>query len=596
MFAPPFADTPPGMPVSSSSITSGSTSSSASGSTSSSTSSSTSQGSAATTYSSKGTYSNKTYTSTGNDENAVRIDGAAVTIKNSTISKTAGSSSNSESGDFYGLNAGLLATNGATATLSGLTVNTSVTNGNGVFCYGSGTTVTISNSTITTSGGCSGGIMTTGGGTMNATKLTISTSNSSSAAIRTDRGGGTVTVKKGSYTTSGYNSPAVYSTADISVSKAKLTAKNSEALVIEGQNSIKLTNCTTSGNMSSTQGTSSNENVHTVMIYQSMSGDATVGTSSLVLSGGTLTSNNGDVFYVTNTACTIKLKGTTIVNKGGGNLFTISGNSASKGWGTAGKNGGTATVTCSKQKLKGAIEVDSISKLNLTLADSSEFTGSINIVSNAQNGTAVSNNAVVTIEKGSTWNLTSDCTVTSLTNNGTINYNGYTITCADGSTYTGQTVKKGITYQILSGHAVVSSAKSSLKKLNVPATVKFGGKTYKVEGIGKNALRNSSKLKKVVLGKNIKTIGKQAFASCTSLRSVTIKSKQLASIGSKAFYGCKKLRKVVLKTTKLKSANVGSLAFSGVKAGCSFKVPAKKVAAYKTLIASKGAVRPKVHM
>jgi len=53
-------------------------------------------------------------------------------------------------------------------------------------------------------------------------------------------------------TSKGYNSPAVYSTADITVSNAELTSNNSEALVIEGKNSIKLNNCDVSGNMSST--------------------------------------------------------------------------------------------------------------------------------------------------------------------------------------------------------------------------------------------------------------------------------------------------------------------------------------------------------
>lgn len=48
-------------------------------------------------------------------------------------------------------------------------------------------------------------------------------------------------------------------------------------------------------------------------------------------------------------------------------------------------------------------------------------------------GTAVSNNAVVTIESGCTWTLTGDCVITSLTNSGTINFNGYTITLADGT-------------------------------------------------------------------------------------------------------------------------------------------------------------------
>ena len=53
--------------------------------------------------------------------------------------------------------------------------------------------------------------------------------------------------------------------------------------------------------MSSTEGSSSDENVHNVMIYQSMSGDAEVGTSEFDMTGGSLTGNNGDMFYITNT-------------------------------------------------------------------------------------------------------------------------------------------------------------------------------------------------------------------------------------------------------------------------------------------------------
>lgn len=63
----------------------------------------------------------------------------------------------------------------------------------------------------------------------------------------------------------------------------------------------------------------------------------------------------------------------------------------------------------------------------------STFTGTLNIVENAAGGTAVEDNAVVTLEKGSTWTLTGDCTLTSLTNNGTIHFNGHTITLADGT-------------------------------------------------------------------------------------------------------------------------------------------------------------------
>ena len=392
------------------------------------------QGEAAANLTEDASLSGETYTSSGDDENALRVTGAKVTLDKITVEKTGGSSSNVESGDFYGMNAGLLATDGADVTITNATVNTSAQNGNGVFSYGNGTTVTISDSTITTTADNSGGIQTTGGGTMNASNLTVETSGNSAAAIRSDRGGGTVTVDGGTYTSSGYNSPAVYSTAAITVNDAKLTANNSEALVIEGKNSITLNNADVTGNMSDDKGASSDVNVHNVMIYQSMSGDAEEGTSSFRMTGGALTSKNGDQFYVTNTACTIDLSGVSIKNEDAdANFMTVTGNDASHGWGTAGANGGSVVFTADGQTFEGSIVVDTISTLDMTLKGNSTFTGTVNIVDNAEGGTAVDSNAVIVVEEGSTWNLTGDCKVTSVTCSGTINYNGHTITLADGT-------------------------------------------------------------------------------------------------------------------------------------------------------------------
>ena len=390
------------------------------------------QGTSANTISQDGSYTGE-FLSQGDDENALRVDGADVTLKDITVKKTAGSSSNTEDGDFYGMNAALLATNGATVTIENAQVESSAQNGNGVFSYGEGTTVNISDSTITTTADNSGGIQTTGGGTTNASNLTVTTSGNSAAAIRSDRGGGTVSVDGGTYTSNGLNSPAVYSTADITVKNALLTANNSEALVIEGQNSIALSDCTVSGSMTD-QGTSSDENVHTVMIYQSMSGDAQVGTSTFTMEGGSLTGTAGDLFYVTNTHSVITLKDVALSNLDEtGALLRVAGNSAGHGWGTAGSNGAQVELTAQAQTLEGNILVDTISTLSLTLEDGSEFTGTVNIIDNAQNGTAVENNAVVTIGEGCTWTLTGDCTITSLTNKGILNLNGYTITLADGT-------------------------------------------------------------------------------------------------------------------------------------------------------------------
>ena len=392
------------------------------------------QGTTATELTEDGTVTDSQYSSTGDDENALRVTNAKVTLTGIKVDKTAGASSNTEEGDFYGMNAGLLATDGATVTIKDATVNTSAQNGNGIFSYGQGTTVNVADTTITTTADNSGGIQTTGGATMSATNLTVETSGNSAAAVRSDRGGGTVVVDGGTYTSKGYNSPAIYSTANITAKNGTFTAQNSEALVIEGQNSITLENATVEGNMSDTKGSSSDTNVHNVMIYQSMSGDAEVGKAAFTMTDGNLISNNGDLIYVTNTHADINLSNVTIKNLDTeGRLLAVLGNDASHGWETAGANGANVTMTTQNQTLEGAIEVDTISTLNWTLGKGTNFTGTIKIVDNADGGTAVADNAVVTVEEGATWNLTGDVTLTSLTNNGTINFNGHTITLADGT-------------------------------------------------------------------------------------------------------------------------------------------------------------------
>ena len=346
--------------------------------------------------------SNMSFSSENDDENALRADGVTVSLADCTITKT-GSSSNTENGDFYGMNAALLAENGAQVTVTGGEVTTSATNGNGIFSYGSGTVVNVSGTKIRTAERNSGGIQTTGGGKMNAEDLDVQTEGNSSAAIRSDRGGGTVNVKGGTYVTNGTGSPAIYSTADISVSDAVLTANNSEGIVVEGKNSVKLADCTLSGKMQGTYNDDS-ENIQCIMIYQSMSGDADVGEAYFEANGGEITSLAGDMFYVTNTSCEIKLSGVKF-NMADGVFLRAVGNSSSRGWGKSGENGGDVKMTLTDQTVEGDIVVDEISSLDLDMSGS-VLTGAIN----ADNS---GGNISVFLDENSTWNLTSDSYISS---------------------------------------------------------------------------------------------------------------------------------------------------------------------------------------
>lgn len=376
---------------------------------------------------------NQTYVSTASDENALLIATSdKVTVTNPTVTKT-GDSDGGDNCNFYGLNAAVLVKDGANVTITGGTITSSASGANGVFCYGGnggkngasgdGTTVTISDTTITTTGSGSGGIMTTGGGITYATNLTVTTSGQSSAPIRTDRGGGTVYVDGGVYTSNGLGSPAIYSTAEIHVANATLVSNLSEGVCIEGKNSIELTDCDLTANNTKCNGNATF--LDTIMIYQSMSGDADSGTSSFKMTCGTLTSKSGHVFHVTNTNAVITLSGVSIVNEDSTNILL---SVCSDGWSGAGN---IATLNASNQVLEGAILVGSDSTLTLNLTDGSAFTGYIGGSITNVKGTVVSSSVGtvnVALDESSTWTLTADTYITTFSGKAAnIISNGYTL-------------------------------------------------------------------------------------------------------------------------------------------------------------------------
>ena len=377
--------------------------------------------------------SGQTYSSDTADESALLISTSDdVTIESPTVTKT-GDSDGGDSCNFYGLNAAVLVKDGSNTTITGGTITSDADGANGVFCYGGnggqngssgdGTTLTIRDTVIKTTGDGSGGIMTTGGGITYAYDLDVETSGRSSAPIRTDRGGGTVYVDGGTYTSNGLGSPAIYSTAEIHVENAELTTNLSEGVCIEGKNSIELTNCNMTANNTKCNGNATFYD--TIMIYQSMSGDADSGTSSFTMNGGSLTSKNGHVFHVTNTNAIINLNGVKIVNNDSDNILL---SVCADGWSGAGN---IATLNADGQELSGIIKVGDDSELTLNLTNGSTFKGSIDgSIINAK-GTTISTEVGtvnVKLDSTSTWTLTADTYITSFDGDASnIISNGYTL-------------------------------------------------------------------------------------------------------------------------------------------------------------------------
>ena len=385
-------------------------------------------------YSSDETVSDTSLESTGTDENAALVpNGAEVTFNNDAISRTSSDSQGGDKSSFYGVGAAVLATDG-TAYVKDSTVTTDSKGGAGLFAYGDGT-VYAADTDITTQQDTSGGIHAAGGGTLYAWDLSVETNGESSAAIRSDRGGGTMVVDGGTYTSNGVGSPAVYCTADIAVNNAELTANGSEAVCIEGLNSLRLYNSNLIGNMSDDD---QNDTTWTVILYQSMSGDSEVGNSTFQMDGGTITSKNGGLFYTTNTECTIALKDVDITYNDDSEFFLqCTGNNNQRGWGQSGANGSDCNFTADSQDMKGNVIWDSISDLDFYMTNGSTLEGAfVNDETYAGNGGDGYCNVV--IDKGSTWTVTGDSTITSLSNEGTItDADGKTVSIVgtDGTTY-----------------------------------------------------------------------------------------------------------------------------------------------------------------
>ena len=434
------------------------------------------------------TIDGESISSTGTDENVIDVsNNANVTVTNSTITRNSSNSTGGDNSSFYGVGAALLTRSG-NLYVSDSVIQTYAAGGAGVFAYADGTAY-VADSTITTTDDTSGGIHVAGGGKLYAWNLDVTTNGNSSAAIRSDRGGGTMVVDGGSYTSNGTGSPAVYCTADISINNADLTANNSEALCIEGLNTTRLFNCNLTGNM---KDDSQNDCTWNVILYQSMSGDSQEGNSTFEMVGGSLTANNGGMFYTTNTESTFILSNVDITYADDSEFFLkCTGNSNQRGWGTTGKNGADCNFTAISQVMQGNVIWDSISQLDFYMTNGSTLTGAF-VQDESNAGSGGDGYCNVYVSSDSSWTVTGDSTITNLYNAGTIkdaDGNTVTIKGTDGTVYVNGTSAYTITVGSYSTSVDLSGASGtdSWSSYAVEKPSELGGNSSSSSSSGSNS-------------------------------------------------------------------------------------------------------------
>ena len=309
----------------------------------------------------------------------------------------------------------MLGIEGSQTSIKDSNITSNSIGSNAVFATGEGSIINVENTNIHTKGDSSRGLDATYKGTVNGKNLTITTEGAHSATLATDRGEGTITAEAAKLTTSGTGSPVIYSTGNITANNVNGVANKSEIGVVEGKNSITLTNSNVTG-----------YHDNGFMLYQSFSGDAESGMARLKAENNTLTTHGTGAFiYVNNTTAEADLTGNTILMP---NTTTLVKATADSRWGKDGENGGHLTLRASNQELSGNIVADSISTIAIDMANGSSLVGAINTDNTAKEIT-------VKLSKDSTWTLTGDSYVKSLNNEDTtssnIHLNGYKLVVAD---------------------------------------------------------------------------------------------------------------------------------------------------------------------
>lgn len=361
------------------------------------------------------TFEHQRFDNTTSDQNSfIGKNKASITINSSVFDKT-GNTTNDDNSNFRGQNAVVLGIEGSQTSIKDSNITSNSIGSNAVFATGEGSVVNVENTNIHTKGDSSRGLDATYKGTVNGKNLTITTEGTHSATLATDRGEGTITAEAAKLTTSGTGSPVIYSTGNITANNVNGVANKSEIGVVEGKNSITLTNSNVTGYYD-----------NGFMLYQSFSGDAESGIARLKAENNTLTTHGiGAFIYVNNTTAEADLTGNTILMP---NTTTLVKAAADSRWGKDGENGGHLTLRASNQELSGNIVADSISTIALDMANGSSLVGAINTDNTAKEIT-------LKLSKDSSWTLTGDSYIKSLTNEDTtgenIHLNGYKLVVAN---------------------------------------------------------------------------------------------------------------------------------------------------------------------
>lgn len=353
------------------------------------------------------------YISRDPDTNAILANGSFTAYSKVRVRKTG--DTESTLAPVEGVNAGILAKNQADLTLYDSYVTADARYAPAVFSKDNETSVKLYRSSINTSGEYSPAINSYGGG-IESYNNDLITNGSNSPAIKLN--GTPATIRGGNVISRGQDSPIAELDSDLTILMTdNLTSEMSDGIVIIGSgvavnSQESIFNINASGFYPDEEDdTDYSEKYKAVRFYS----DSSVKNGTFIAHLGNINIARPEyttVFDVEKYNATINLTNVKIDNTTESKLLVLKGEE---------NNEASATVTCINQTLRGKIQTDNNSTLNLNLNAASGFTGKIN-------GDGQIGEVNVTLTS-SFWSLTGDCYISRLAidDKSAISTNGYTL-------------------------------------------------------------------------------------------------------------------------------------------------------------------------
>ncbi len=335
--------------------------------------------------------------------------GSSYELKNSTISKKGGATTDEESSNNFGLNSAFIVKDGSTVTLNKLNIETTTKSAQGFFATGINTNGELSEITINTKADKSNALVVANSSNVNIENSNLNTKGQDSHGIKVINSESNLSVTNTTINTENNNSALFYSTGNITATNITGNSNKGPIGLVEGIGNVEIIESKLSTNAHGIDKDSNLASAFFIYNKEVKKGSDSYETAKLSLKDSEITINDDSenyeqapLFLVTNTNANINVTNTKF-NYGSDTLIKVT--SLDK-YGESGNSGANLTFTATDERLVGDIEVDEASQVKINL-NNSTYRGQINKGNKSANVNII-------FDYDSSWDLTGNSYVNTI--------------------------------------------------------------------------------------------------------------------------------------------------------------------------------------